>query len=80
MKRLALIATATVMAIGLAACGDNAEKKVENKADTEVQQTKTQLDNANKDVNKELNDSAKPAESEAAPAAPAAPATEQPAQ
>lgn len=81
MKRLALLAVTAVMALLLSACGDNAEKKVEGQAAAQTEQSTDaqQLDNANKDVNKELNDSsdagttpaateATPASSEAAPA------------
>ncbi|MGQ3892377.1 hypothetical protein [Legionella sp. CNM-4043-24] len=83
MKRLALLVVTAVMALVLSACGDNAEKKVEGQAAAQTEESNTQLDNANKDVNKELNDSSDatttPAASEAAPAAPsseAAPAAE----
>lgn len=39
MKRFALLAVAAVMSFLLVACGDNAEKKVEQTAETTVEQT-----------------------------------------
>jgi PBP1b-binding outer membrane lipoprotein LpoB len=54
MKRLALLAATAFMALLLSACGDNAEKKAEDKAATEVQQENVKADDVKKDdVNKE---------------------------
>ena len=41
MKRLALLAASACMAVALAGCGDNAEKKVEDNATT-IEQTQPQ--------------------------------------
>jgi flagellum-specific peptidoglycan hydrolase FlgJ len=69
MKRLALLVATAFIAFLLSACGDKSEKKVETKATNEMEQSKSQLNDANKEVNSELKSS------EPAPApAPAAPA------
>ena len=47
MKRLALLAITAFMAVVLSACGDNAEKKVENGA-TSTQQSQDSLGDAAK--------------------------------
>lgn len=41
MKRLTLLAVTALFSLFLVACGDNAEKKVENKADVEMNQPQT---------------------------------------
>ncbi|MDX1836586.1 hypothetical protein DIZ81_00800 [Legionella taurinensis] len=41
MKRLALLAVSSFLAVLLTACGDNAEKKAEDNAATNVEQTTT---------------------------------------
>lgn len=71
MKRLALLAVTAFMAVLLAACGDNAEKKVETNAASTVEQ---QNNTAPADTNKTMdNNSAAPAANDAAQ-----PATTQP--
>jgi len=68
MKRLALLASTAILALLLTACGDNTEKKVEDQAQTQTDadQSKTKLDDANKDVNNSISDtdSATPAPAE----------------
>lgn len=56
MKRLALLAVTAFMAVLLSACGDNAEKKVETKATTTVEQ-QDQLNGAAKDADSKLQGS-----------------------
>jgi len=61
MKRLALLVVSACMALVLSACGDNAEKKVEDSSAATVEQTdqsNNQLNDAAKDADGKLSDDA----------------------
>lgn len=66
MKRLALLAVTAFMAVVLSACGDNAEKKMEDQA-APAEQTQEAAPAAAEAP--AATDAAAPASSEAAPAA-----------
>ncbi|WP_131781266.1 hypothetical protein [Legionella gresilensis] len=55
MKRLALVIASTFMALVLTACGENDANRNNNATDN---QTQSNLNNANKDVNAELSSDA----------------------